>query len=75
MESNEIGQNTDLDVSPWQEGETNPAEKFRKVAFTIPLNNNIGVKSTRAVESQVNNTKFNVNFPFSFYGICFFRHY
>lgn len=48
-----LGQ-TDLDVSPWQEGETNPAEKFRKVAFTIPLSNNIGVKSTRAVESQVN---------------------
>ncbi|KAI9566047.1 hypothetical protein GHT06_009847 [Daphnia sinensis] len=43
---------TDLQVSPWQEGETNPAEKFRTVAFTIPLNNNIGVKSTRAVESQ-----------------------
>ncbi|XP_059352957.1 protein Aster-B-like isoform X2 [Daphnia carinata] len=43
---------TDLQVSPWQEAETNPAEKFRTVAFTIPLNNNIGVKSTRAVESQ-----------------------
>jgi hypothetical protein len=45
---------TDLEVNPWQEAETNPAEKFRKVAFTIPLSNNIGVKSTRAVESQVN---------------------
>lgn len=40
-------------MSPWQEAEMNPAEKFRTVAFTIPLNNNIGVKSTRAVESQV----------------------
>ena len=45
---------TDLEVNPWQEAETNPAEKFRKVAFTIPLSNNIGVESTRAVESQVN---------------------
>ena len=40
-------------MSQWQEAEANPAEKFRTVAFTIPLNNNIGVKSTRAVESQV----------------------
>lgn len=43
----------DLQMSQWQEAEANPAEKFRTVAFTIPLNNNIGVKSTRAVESQV----------------------
>ena len=55
---------TDLDVSPWQEAETNPAEKFRKVAFTIPLSNNIGVKSTRAVESQVNFVQLTVSFPF-----------
>lgn len=40
-------------MNQWQETEANPAEKFRTVAFTIPLNNNIGVKSTRAVESQV----------------------
>lgn len=40
-------------MSQWQEAEANPAEKFRTVAFTIPLNNNIGVKSTRAIESQV----------------------
>ncbi|XP_046446715.1 protein Aster-A-like isoform X3 [Daphnia pulex] len=57
---------TDLDVSPWQEGETNPAEKFRKVAFTIPLSNNIGVKSTRAVESQ---TLLDVSRPGDFYAI------
>lgn len=56
---------TDLDVSPWQEGESNPAEKFRKVAFTIPLSNNIGVKSTRAVESQVNYIQFTRNVQFS----------
>ena len=43
---------TDLEVNPWKEAESNPAAKFRTVAFTIPLNNNIGVKSTRAVESQ-----------------------
>ena len=42
---------TDLVMSPWQESESS-SEKVRQVAYTFPLQNNLGVKSTRTSESQ-----------------------
>lgn len=43
---------TDLQMGQWQEG----GEKTRKFSYTIPLNNNIGVKSCRTTEHQVSFT-------------------
>jgi hypothetical protein len=43
-----------LQLGQWQEAEHNPAEKVRTVAFNLPLNVNLGVKTTRTTETQVN---------------------
>ena len=37
-------------MSPWEES---GSEKVRNVAYTFPLQNNLGVKSTRTSEVQV----------------------
>ena len=40
---------TDLQMGQWEEG----GEKTRNFSYTIPLNNNIGIKSCRTTEHQV----------------------
>ena len=47
-----VGLLTDLQMGQWQEG----GEKSRKFSYTIPLNNNIGIKSCRTTEHQVSFT-------------------